>query len=218
MTEMFFAEFINYCHRSLDSRASSIENQASSIKSSSIDHHHQASSITHPASWIKNINNQKRTIENEGSSMGMHVRVPCVGVVQCVHTIHSINKGNPWCGAHYPRCSFGSTWHSTWHWVGRCCSKMLFIMEIISTNLVRAKYSKPTAYIHTSENAEEITIDQWKGNKKPDACFPMCCAHARCVSRMFFSPERIRDCTTHCIKRCCQSQPWPVLSIADEFQ
>ena len=116
------------------------------------------------------------------------------------------------------RCSFGSTWHSNWHWVRRCCSKMLLIMEIISTNLVRAKYSKPTAYIHTSENTEEITIDQWKGNKKPDACFPMCCAHARGVSRMFFSPERIRDCTTHCIKRCFHSQPWPVLSIADEFQ
>jgi hypothetical protein len=66
------AKHTHDCHKSLDSRASSIDHhhQASSIKSSSIDHHHQASSITHPASWIKNINNQKRTIENEGSSMG----------------------------------------------------------------------------------------------------------------------------------------------------
>ena len=94
--------------------------------------------------------------------------------------------------------------------VRRCCSSWKSSQQISS--------EPSTAYIHTSENTEEITIDQWKGNKKPDACFPMCCAHARCVSRMFFSPERIRDCTTHCIKRCCQSQPWPVLSIADEFQ
>ena len=85
-------------------------------------------------------------------------------------------------------------------------------------NKSRPSQVQQTHCIHTSENAEEITIDQCKGNKKPDACFPMCCAHARGVSRMFFSPERIRDCTTHCIKRCCQSQPWPVLSIADEFQ
>ena len=82
-------------------------------------------------------------------------------------------------------------------------------------NKSRPSQVQQTHCIHTSENAEEITIDQWKGNKKPDACFPMCCAHARGVSRMFFSPERIRDCTTHCIKRCFHSQTWPRLSIAD---
>lgn len=82
-------------------------------------------------------------------------------------------------------------------------------------NKSRPSQVQQTHCIHTSENAEEITIDQWKGNKKPDACFPMCCAHARGVSRIFFSPERIRDCTTHCIKRCFHSQTWPRLSIAD---
>ena len=76
-------------------------------------------------------------------------------------------------------------------------------------NKSRPSQVQQTHCIHTSENAEEITIDQWKGNKKPDACFPMCCAHARGVSRIFFSPERIRDCTTHCIKRCFHSQTWP---------
>ena len=69
-----------------------------------------------------------------------------------------------------------------------------------------------------SENAEEITIDPWKWNKTQHASFHMSCAHARGVSRIFFSTERIQDCTTHCIKRCLHSETWPVLSIANQFQ
>ena len=45
------------------------------------------------------------------------LRVPCVGVVQCVHTIHSTNKGNPWCGGHYPhhRGSSATRWSIMWN-------------------------------------------------------------------------------------------------------
>ena len=69
-----------------------------------------------------------------------------------------------------------------------------------------------------TENAEEIIIDPLKWNKKQHASFHTCCAHARGVYRLFFSTERIQDCTSHCIKRCFHSQTWPVLSIADQFQ
>ena len=36
-----------------------------------------------------------------------------------------------------------------------------------------------------TENAQEITIDPWKWNKKQHASFHTCCAHARGVSRIF---------------------------------
>ena len=75
-----------------------------------------------------------------------------------------------------------------------------------------------------TENAKEITIDLWKGNKKQHASFHTCCAHARgqpenatwCLNtyaagalRDFLMTRRIRNC-----KRCRldswnnSSSPW----------
>jgi hypothetical protein len=86
----------------------------------------------------------------------------------------------------------GATWRLNAH---ICCKDALVdpLGTRIGIEFQDAVRSKPTAnvhtyihtYIHTSENTEEITVDQWKRNKKPDACFPTCCEHARGVSLAF---------------------------------
>jgi hypothetical protein len=62
---------------------------------------------------------------------------------------------------------------------------MLFIMEIISTNLVRAKYSKPTAYTPPKTQKKSQSINA-RGTKSQTHAFP-CVAHMLVVFLVYFS-------------------------------